>query len=83
MLTIKNNGLLEAFAAAAGVSAGDLSLLIRIFFLASFFIWSAWCLLEVMRFYKSHPTESIGNLLKDYARVFVLVAIVISLVFIA
>lgn len=83
MLIAKSSGPLEAFAAAAGISASELSLLIRMAILAGFFIWSAWCLLEVMRFYKSHPTESISGLLKDYARIFFLVSVVIALVFVA
>ena len=81
MLAMKSNGPLEAFAAAAGILPTDLSILIRTALLAGFFIWSAWCVLEVMKYYKSHPTESIASLLKDYARIFFLVSVVIALVF--
>lgn len=82
MLTNKSNDFLEAFTAAAGISPLELSLLIRTALLACFFIWSAWCVLEIMKYYKSHPSESIGNLLMDYTKIFFLVTVVISLVFI-
>ena len=76
------DGALKAFSLTAGISASGLSLLIRTAFLAGFFIWSAWCVLELMKHYKSHLHSSVGNLLKDYVQLFILISIVISLVFI-
>jgi hypothetical protein len=73
---------LKAFSFSAGISASDLSLLIRTIFLTSFLIWSAWCVLELMRHYKAHSHSSIANLIKDYVKLFILISIVISLVFI-
>lgn len=83
MLISKTNGYAEAFTSAAGLSPSDLSLFIRMILLAGFFIWSAWCVLEIMKFYKTHPSESIASLLKDYTRIFLLLSILISLTFIA
>jgi hypothetical protein len=73
---------LKAFSSTSGISAFDLSLLIRTFFLAVFFIWSAWCVLELMQYYKKHSRAAIGDLLKNYVKIFILISIVISLVFI-
>ncbi len=80
---MKGNSPLDAFASAAGVTPTILSVAIRTALLVGFFIWSAWCVLEVMKFYKTQPSESLGNLLKDYAKIFFLVSVVIALVFIA
>jgi hypothetical protein len=73
---------LKAFSDSASISAPELSLFIRIGFLGAFFIWSAWCVLALLKFYRSHPHASVADLLKDYIHVFILISIVISLVFI-
>jgi hypothetical protein len=73
---------LKAFSFSSGITASDLSLLIRTVLLASFIMWSAWCVLALMRYYKAHSHSSIANLLKDYVQLFILISIVISLVFI-
>lgn len=73
---------LKAFSSSSGVSAPDLSLLIRTTLLAGFLIWAAWCVLELMKHYKSHDNTSVTALLKDYVQLFILISIVISLVFI-
>lgn len=76
------NNPLEAFSIAAGVTAHDFSLLIRIAILAGFLLWSTWCVLDVLKYYKSHPHESIASLFGSYIRIFFLVSVVIALVFI-
>jgi hypothetical protein len=73
---------LRAFSDSASISAGTLSNLIRITMLGLFFIWAAWCVLQLMQFYKQHLHASITSLLKDYVHVAILVTIVISLTFI-
>ncbi len=73
---------LKAFADNASISPSVLSLLIRIGLLGAFFIWAAWCVLELLKFHKNHAHASVANLLKDYVQVFILISIVISLVFI-
>lgn len=83
MLTAKHDGPLETFATAAGILPTSLSLLIRTALLAGFFIWSAWCMIEMLQFYKTHPTQSIANLFKDYIRISFLVSVIITLVFVA
>jgi Na+-driven multidrug efflux pump len=77
------NGPLEAFATAAGISAYQLSLLLRTTLLAGFFIWAAWCVLQILKYYKQHPNESIATLIQEYTRIFFLISVMIALVFIA
>lgn len=73
---------LDAFSTAAGISGLDLSLFIRISILSSFLIWAAWCVLQVLKYYKSHPHVAIANLLGEYARIFFLVSLIVALVFV-
>jgi len=68
----------KAFSSAAGLSSTDLSLFIRTVLLAGFIIWAAWCVLELMKYYKTQPSSNIANLLKDYVQLFVLVSVVIA-----
>lgn len=76
------NGALKAFSKTAAISASELSLLIRMVLLAGFLLWSAWCVLELLKYYKHQPLFSVASLLKDYTKVFFLIAVVSSLVFI-
>lgn len=78
----QHNGPMDAFAAGAGILPADLSLLIRTLLLAVFFIWSAWCVIELMKGAKTRH-EHVANLLKNYAQVFFLVSVVIALVFLS
>jgi len=74
--------MFEAFENSAGISTSDLSLGIRTILLAGFFIWSAWCVLQLMKFHKEHSTQNIKQLLFNYVQLFFLVTIVIGLVFV-
>lgn len=77
-----NNSPLQAFTQAAGISAESLSIFVRTSLLALFFMWAAWCSLELLKYHKVHRTENIANLLMKYIQVFFLVSVVIALVFI-
>ena len=74
---------LAAFKAAAGISTVSLSVFIRTSLLMGFLLWAAWCVLELMKYYQSQRSENISSLLLDYVKIFFLVSIVVSLVFIA
>jgi hypothetical protein len=73
---------LKAFSFSSGILASDLSLLIRTILLAAFLMWASWCVLALLKYYKTHAHSAIANLLKDYVQLFILISIVISLIFI-
>jgi len=75
-------GVLDAFESGAGISAGEFSLLIRIGLLSVFLLWAAWCVLKLLKFYREHQAVSPFELMTEYVRVFFLVAIVVTLVFV-
>jgi nitric oxide reductase large subunit len=77
-----SEGALQAFSAAAGISASNLSLFTRTCLLSSFFMWASWCALALMKYHKNHHSENIANLLGKYVQLFFLVSIVVVLVFI-
>jgi hypothetical protein len=77
-----SDSALQAFSVAAGISADHLSLSIRTSLLSGFFIWTAWCALELMKYHKSHHSDHIASLLGKYVQLFFLVSIVVTLVFI-
>lgn len=81
-MVMQSDSSIDAFSAAAGIAPAELSLLIRTALLTGYFIWSAWCVLEVMKYYKAHVNESISRLLKDYISIFFLVSVMITLVFV-
>jgi hypothetical protein len=74
--------MFKSFADSAGISAVSLSIGIRTILLASFFIWAAWCVLQLMKFHKEHSRQNIKDLLLNYVQLFFLVTIMIGLVFI-
>ena len=76
------NNATQAFLAAASISALGLSLSIRTMILVGFFIWSTWCALELMKFHKEHYKENISRLLTQYIKLFFLISIIVTLVFI-
>ncbi len=78
-----SDSALQAFSHAAGLSAMSLSLCLRTAFLSGFFIWAAWCVLELMKHYKNHPHASLGDLFNHYIQLFFLISIVVALVFIS
>jgi hypothetical protein len=79
---MSTDNALQAFSNAAGISANDLSLFIRITLLTGMFIWSTWCAIELMKFHKKHRGDNVADLLIDYVQLFFLVSIAIALVFI-
>jgi hypothetical protein len=80
---MSNSNSLQAFAAAAGVSADSLSLFIRTSLLVGFFMWAAWCSLALMKYHKNRNGENIATLLSQYVQIFFLVSVVVALVFIS
>ena len=77
-----SDSALQAFSAAAGISAGHLSLSIRTCITSGFFIWAAWCALELMKFHKSTHGDNVASLISKYVQLFFLVSVVVALVFI-
>ncbi len=77
-----NDGALQAFSNAAGISADTLSIFIRTSLIGGFFLWSAWCALELFKHYKSQQDSNIAHLISKYVQLFFLVSVVIALVFI-
>jgi hypothetical protein len=76
-----SDGTLSAFSTAAGISAENLSLFIRTGLLVGFFMWAAWCALELMKYHKVHHSDNIATLLNKYVQLFFLISIVVALVF--
>ncbi len=77
-----SDNALRAFSQASSISAIDLNLFIRTALLAGFFMWAAWCAIELMKYHKSHHNENVANLFRRYVQLFFLVSLVVSLVFI-
>lgn len=75
--------MFKSFADSAGITAASLSLGIRTILLAGFFIWSAWCVLQLMKFHKEHSHQNMTNLLIHYIQLFFLVTLMVGLVFIS
>jgi hypothetical protein len=73
---------LEAFSAAAGISADNVSIFVRTSVLILFFMWAAWTSLELLKYHKKNDSEKISALLNNYIQLFFLVTIIIALVFI-
>lgn len=73
---------LTLFAEAAGIAPEYLSLIIRTVLLSSFFIWSAWCVMAIMSYYKHHRQDNLSHLFNDYIQLFFLISIMVALVFI-
>jgi hypothetical protein len=77
-----NDNAIQAFSNAAGVPSETLSLFIRTSLMGGFFIWAAWCALELFKHYKNQQNDNISHLIGQYVQLFFLISVVTALVFI-
>ncbi len=72
---------LTAFQTTAGISAADLSLLIRTMFVALFLIWSGWIVYQVFMS-AAYDELNMHHLIQNIFRVLILCSLVTAVAFI-